>query len=48
MQKDGVILREKISPKITSTVEDNIIENSEKQITNNPIQNEKTPDNEEY
>ena len=46
LQRDGVILREKISPKITSTVEDNITENSEQQILNNPIQNEKTPDNE--
>ena len=47
MQKDGVILREKISPKSTSKVEDNIIENSEKQIENNPIQSSKTVNNED-
>jgi len=47
MQKDGVILREKISPKSTSKVEDDIIENSEKQIENNPIQSSKTVNNED-
>ncbi|MFT5873118.1 MAG: transcription termination factor Rho, partial [Clostridium sp.] len=47
LQRDGVILREKISPKNTSTAEDNVIKNSEDQISNNPIQNEKSPDNEQ-
>ena len=32
MQKDGVILREKISPKISSTVEENVIDKSEKHV----------------
>jgi transcription termination factor Rho len=40
LQRDGVILREKISPKITSTVQTNPIENSEKQIPNKTIQKE--------
>ncbi|HEY5589192.1 MAG TPA: Rho termination factor N-terminal domain-containing protein, partial [Candidatus Paceibacterota bacterium] len=47
MQKDGVILREKISPKSTSTVEDNIIQNSEKQIEKEPIQSSKPVNNED-
>lgn len=49
LQRDGVILKEKISPKIISKVQDDIIENSEAQTpnTNTPIQPEKTPDNDD-
>ena len=42
MQRDGVVLREKISPKITSTVQTNITENTEKQILSNPILDEES------
>ncbi|MCJ7691527.1 MAG: transcription termination factor Rho, partial [Clostridiaceae bacterium] len=40
LQRDGVILKEKISPKITSTVQTNTIEKSEEQIPNKSIQKE--------
>ncbi|MBK5240210.1 transcription termination factor Rho [Clostridium sp.] len=40
LQRDGVLLREKISPKITSTVQTNTMENSEEQIPNKSIQKE--------
>ena len=42
LQRDGVILRENINPKITSTVQTNIIELSEKQILSNPILKEES------
>lgn len=50
--KDGVILREKISPKSTSTVEDNIIENSEEpiqssEVSDNPTETQQVANNEQ-
>ena len=47
VQKDGVILREKISPKNTTIVEDSVIESSDNQIENSESQSEKTTDNDE-
>jgi len=47
LQRDGVILKEKISPKIISKVQEDIKENSEAQNTNMLVQPEKTPDNED-
>jgi transcription termination factor Rho len=47
MEKDGVILTEKISPKNTSTVEHNIIESSEKKILDESVQSDQIIDNED-
>jgi transcription termination factor Rho len=47
VEKDGVILTEKISPKNTSTVELNIIESSEKKILDESVQSDQIIENDD-